>query len=208
MTKRQHLLLKTGTTIILPIVSMLITLSIISALQTPAIQATKVNTPIAKDSPISAPDARIGNAGVPVTLTISKINVSAPIVPVGLTGSGDMESPSTNEDTGWYSYGARPGNKGTSVIAGHLGVNGNAVFSQLRQLIIGDSIEVIDDRQQTMSFKVVEIRTYDNNASASEVFNSASGSHLNLITCEGDWDSAQDTYADRLVVFTTLQDNS
>lgn len=139
--------------------------------------------------------------GLPVRLIIPKINVDVSVEHMGLTASGNMESPNTNNTVGWYKYGPQPGNKGSAVIAGHFGLNNNAVFERLNQLIKGDTVSVIDDLQQTVSFIVVNARTYKYDESAEEVFNNISGTFLNLITCYGDWDYSQDSFAERLVVF-------
>ncbi len=146
--------------------------------------------------------ADTGKYGLPMRLSIPKIDVDSSIVYMGLTSSGDMESPKTNEESGWYKYGPHPGNAGSAVIAGHLGVGSRAVFAQLSLLKKGDVVYVLDDRNQTVSFVVRDTRTYDYDTEPSEVFSSTSGTHLNLITCNGDWDSEQKTYAKRLVVFT------
>lgn len=140
--------------------------------------------------------------GVPARLIIPKINVDANVIQVGLTALGNMESPNTNTDAGWYRYGPRPGNEGSSVIAGHVGLGSiKGVFSQLRTLQQGDMIMVIDNKGDTVSFIVRTTKLYDKDAQPVEVFSSTSGSHLNLITCEGTWESPQQTYSQRLVVF-------
>jgi hypothetical protein len=49
---------------------------------------------------------------------------------------------------------------------------------------------------------VRELRTYGPDEYASAVFRSSDGkAHLNLITCEGTWNSAQKSFSNRLVVF-------
>jgi LPXTG-site transpeptidase (sortase) family protein len=113
-----------------------------------------------------------------------------------------MEAPATDAASGWYKNGPNPGNPGSAVIAGHLGVNSRAVFSDLGSLVKGDKVLVTDSSNQTATFAVTHIRRYKNNANPSEVFTSTSGSHLNLITCEGEWEPSQATYSGRLVVFT------
>lgn len=140
--------------------------------------------------------------GLPMRLTIPKIDVNAAISYMGLTTSGNMEAPKTNEDSGWYKYGPHPGNTGSAVIAGHLGVGSRAVFSELGLLTKGDTISVTDDRGQIVSFVVTHTQTYAYDTEPSEVFTSATGTHLNLITCNGDWDPTERTYSERLVVFT------
>jgi LPXTG-site transpeptidase (sortase) family protein len=143
---------------------------------------------------------------VPVRLVIPKIDVDTEIKQMGLTASGHMEAPRTNDETGWYKHGPRPGNMGSAVIAGHLGVNHRAVFARLDQLLRGDTISVTDNRGQAAIFIVRETRTYDNDATPNEVFTSEAGAHLNLITCNGSWEASSATYSQRLVVFTDRLD--
>ena len=141
------------------------------------------------------------NYGLPVRLKIPKINVNADIQQMGLTPEGDMEAPETNEAVGWYKYGTRPGNEGSAVIDGHLGLDDQAVFGQLSSLKKSDVLTITDEHEQDVSFGVTAIRRYSYDAAPKEVFTSASGAHLNLITCDGAWKTGQNTFADRLVVF-------
>jgi hypothetical protein len=49
---------------------------------------------------------------------------------------------------------------------------------------------------------VREIKKYDPNANASDVFISGDGkAHLNLITCVGFWNKVSKSYPKRLVIF-------
>jgi LPXTG-site transpeptidase (sortase) family protein len=121
---------------------------------------------------------------------------------MGLTAAGNMQAPLTNSDTGWYKYSTRPGNEGSAVIDGHLGLSSEAVFGKLNQLGVGDVISIVDDQGSVISFEVRRIATYDRGSDATDIFNSKSGSHLNLITCNGDWEAKQATYSQRLVIFS------
>lgn len=142
----------------------------------------------------------------PVKLTIPRIGVDATVLPMGLTTTGNMQAPLTNSDTGWYKYGTRPGNEGSAVIDGHLGLSSEAVFGRLNQLRVGDIISVVDDQRSVISFKVRKIETYDRSSDATDIFNNKSGAHLNLITCNGDWEAKQVTYSRRLVIFSDKVD--
>jgi LPXTG-site transpeptidase (sortase) family protein len=143
---------------------------------------------------------------LPVRLKIPKINIDAKIDPMGLTSDGAMEVPKGGRDVGWYSSGPRPGEIGSAVMDGHYGrwKNGEgSVFDDLNKLEKGDTVYVEDDKGVTTTFVVRELRTYDPNADALDVFSSDDGkSHLNLITCEGVWNKVSKSYSGRLVVFT------
>lgn len=145
--------------------------------------------------------------GIPVRLIIPGINVDAPIIKVGLTSAGALDTPEGPIETAWYQLGPRPGAQGSSVITGHFGPwqNGSgSVFDNLTKLKVGDNLQVKDDAGTTHTFVVTGTKVYKPNESAPEVFNSISGSHLNIITCHGTWLASQKTYNQRYVVFTDL----
>jgi LPXTG-site transpeptidase (sortase) family protein len=140
--------------------------------------------------------------GLPVRLIIPKIAVDAPVQDMGLTQTGNLQAPATNNAVGWYKNGSRPGNSGSAVIDGHLGLGStSAVFTELRRLQKGDTVMVVDDHGSTASFVVRQSKLFDKDTQPTEVFSSLTGSHLNLITCNGDWEQQQKTYSMRLVVF-------
>jgi sortase A len=141
---------------------------------------------------------------IPRQLIIPRINVNAKIQGVGIGKTGNMAVVDSYWDVGWYRKGPVPGALGNAVIEGHLDqvVSPYAVFSKLDQLKPGDEVDVIDTRGRIVRFEVIGSKSYPNNADTSEVFGSSNESHLNLITCTGDWIKSQHQYTDRLVVFT------
>jgi sortase A len=168
---------------------------------------TKVPEEYSANAVSSTTEAGQPSVGTPVFLVIPKINVDAAIAPVGITSDGAMDVPAGPTDTAWFDLGPRPGEVGSAVIAGHEGWKDGirAVFDNLHTLRVGDQIYTQDDRGVTSVFVVRRIATYDQNADASEVFGSDDGgAHLNLITCEGTWNTAEKSYSDRLVVFADL----
>ncbi|MEO6109642.1 MAG: class F sortase [Candidatus Saccharimonadales bacterium] len=148
-------------------------------------------------------------AGPPVRIQISRIDVDAIINPVGLTTSGAMDISENPDQTAWYQLGVIPGQVGSAVIAGHYGwgQDGHAsVFNSISTLQKGDTVSVYDATGIETNFVVRESRLYDPVADATEVFTSNNNEpHLNLITCQGVWSDAKDSYSNRLVVFTDLK---
>ncbi|MEK7611879.1 MAG: class F sortase [Patescibacteria group bacterium] len=145
----------------------------------------------------------------PIRLSIPIIGVDAAIQSVGLskTGNGTMGIPSNFTDVAWYNGGVRPGTPGSAVIAGHLdGIKvPQAVFYNLKNLKPDDLVEVIDKEGRIFKFMVVEIKTYDYNAPAGDIFSGDSTkARLNLITCGGNWIKSKKLYDKRIVVFTEL----
>jgi len=144
--------------------------------------------------------------GLPIRLQITAIGVDASIDYVGLTASGLMDKPKNQDTVAWYQLGARPGDIGSAVIAGHYGTWANgrgSVFDSLNKLQKGDKVSVLDDKGATITFVVQGSRDFGSAADATDVFRSSDGkSHLNLITCEGIWNTASQSYPSRLVIFT------
>ncbi|MDO8183747.1 MAG: class F sortase [bacterium] len=148
-------------------------------------------------------DLPTGQAGLPARLKIPTIGVDAAVEYVGLTSDKTMDVPKNPTDVAWFELGPRPGEIGGAVIAGHYGGKKTSAFDNLYKLRKGDKIYIEDDQGVIISFVVRETRRYDPSADASYVFGSNDGkSHLNLITCEGEWDKVSKTYSQRLVVFT------
>lgn len=147
----------------------------------------------------------------PVRLKIPKLSVDAAMEHLGITPRGDMQSPSSPKSAGWYKFGANPGNKGSAAIAGHFGTGsyrGQSVFDNLHMLDKGDSVSVEDETGAIAMFTVQELQIYARDEIVLRVFNSSDGkAHLNLITCQGKWIPAEQTYENRLVVFADKIDN-
>lgn len=142
---------------------------------------------------------------LPMRLRIPAVNVDAAIEQAGLAINGTMGTPQSPADTVWFNLGPRPGETGSAVIAGHFGWKEGrpAVFDNLHQLQKGDKLFVEDEKGATIVFVVRELRIYYEDQDASDVFSSSDGkAHLNLITCEGIWDSMKKSYSNRLVLFT------
>jgi len=143
--------------------------------------------------------------GLPVRLKIPVIGVDSTIEDAEITNDGRMDVPAGSVNVAWFSLGPHPGQKGSAVIGGHFGIDGNVpkVFYNLDKLKIGDKIYIVDDKDETHAFIVRSTMSFDRNADATTVFTSNDNlSHLNLITCEGVWNQINDSYPNRLVIFT------
>lgn len=144
-------------------------------------------------------------AGMPKKILIPSLGVSTSIDYVSLTPQGNLGVPKGPATVGWYLNGPRPGDVGSAVIDGHFGwAHGiPAVFDNLHTLQAGDAIIVVDDHGDETHFSVRKLQTYGVGQIVPEIFYSFdAGVHLNLITCEGAWNSLTKSYANRLVVFS------
>lgn len=143
--------------------------------------------------------------GLPVRLKIPKINLDVQIEYVGIDSKGAIAAPKIQENVAWFNLSPYPGKIGSAIITGHYGWKNKrpAVFDNLYKLHQGDKIYIEDNGGLIMSFVVKGNRRYDPMADATDILISKDGkAHLNLITCEGDWDAVAKSYSQRLVIFT------
>jgi len=140
----------------------------------------------------------------PIQLRIDRISVAASVQPVGLTPDGNMDIDENPEQVAWYKLGPKPGEEGSAVIAGHYGWKNSvpSVFNDLHTLVKGDKITTVGDDGRTVNFIVNRSEVYAPTQDATSVFKSDDGkAHLNLITCQGEWNGKLSSYTERLVVF-------
>lgn len=138
-------------------------------------------------------------------LVIPHLGIEGPVVPVGVTGEGEVESPTNGKDIGWYNLSPPPGSRGNSVLVGHVDYHGStAVFWRLRELVPGDQIEYHDGNGGRATYRVEWVQSFPANAAPLDVvFASTIEGKLTLITCEGLFDPVTRNYQHRLVVRAT-----
>lgn len=146
----------------------------------------------------------------PETFVIPKLGIEAQVEVVGLDEKGNMDVPKEDMNVAWYKYGPKPGEIGSSVIAGHLdSPTGPAIFYNLPSLVIGDILEVIDEEGEKQEFIVTDIKFYEDKAfPIGDVFTKNDKARLNLITCAGTFDRNLKLYSHRLVVYSELVDQT
>ncbi len=140
----------------------------------------------------------------PERLVIDKLGVNAIVESVGLTERKAMDVPKERDNVAWYMLGAKPGELGSSVIAGHYDWHdGPAIFFELEKLQIGDTIEVLDNQGLVKKFSVSEIALYNNDEFPIEiVFARRDKVRLNLVTCDGVFNQRTNSYNEKLVIFS------
>lgn len=183
------------------LLALVLTSQIVISANSKSLQTTKNAVSLKQEG---LPINQLGSE-IPLRIKIPSINIDAIIESVGMASDGLMDVPQKQDDVAWFNLGPRPGENGNAVIDGHSGWKDNrpAVFDNLSKLKIGDKIYVEDNRGVTTTFAVRKIQVYNPNGDDSDVFSSNDGlSHLNLITCSGTWNIAEQTHSQRLVVFT------
>jgi hypothetical protein len=138
----------------------------------------------------------------PVSLHIDGLGIEgAPIVPVGVEATGEMEVPEADE-VGWYRHGPAPGEPGSGVLAAHIAYNGvDGVFRHLSDLDGGAEVVVAFDDGTSMRFVVSEIARYAKTDLPDDVFAREGDPRLALITCGGDFDHKNRSYEDNVVAY-------
>jgi len=150
-------------------------------------------------------DDKTAVIGIPKNFSMPLLEINAEIQEVGLTSGGEMETPANFKSVGWFRFGAKPGENGNAVLAGHLDtyLDKGGIFWNLNKMKPGDFVYVTDEYGKKLRFKVTRSEIYDaESAPMEEIFGPSDKPYLNLITCDGAWDSGKKSYNKRLVVFT------
>ncbi len=164
---------------------------------------------LASRSAVAVPEG-VRVVGLPTRLTIPSIGVDGAITPVGVDATNTMETPTDPYGVAWYKYGARPGARGSAVLAGHVDYAGigPVIFWDLRFLVPGAELFVTDDAGRRWHFIVTANENYRlDQFPGDRVFNDNGGTSLNLITCSGDFDPPTRSYNQRTVVYTRWDGN-
>ncbi|WP_141505515.1 class F sortase [Paenibacillus luteus] len=166
-------------------------------------------SPTPTTSALQAPDQLMEEdlGIVPVSIYIPAIGVDATIEEVGTMENGQMGVPQNIDGVGWFEPGTKPGARGNAVMAGHVdSLTGPAVFYKLDRLKAGDEVVLKDKDGVTRTFIVTGTASYPRkDAPLEDIFGFSYQSHLNLITCTGEFNKEAKTHEERLVVYTELQ---
>jgi Sortase domain len=153
---------------------------------------------------VPGPAAR-APAALPVALTIPAIDVRTKLIKLGVTAQGTLQVPSSTSVAGWYTGSPRPGDIGSSVIAGHIdSYLGPAVFFRLRLLRPGDLVYVREADGRQVVYRVNSVRVYPkSDFPTAAVYGPSPDAELRLITCGGVFDHATGSYLSNVVAYTT-----
>lgn len=161
---------------------------------------------VASPTPPASPFVRVSE---PVKLIIPKIGVEAVVEQVGLDQEQRMDVPKDFTNVAWYRLGARLGEMGSAVIAGHFDTPTGepSVFYRIEELQPGDEIQVDGEDGFRYVYIVESVAEYpDANFPLNEVFARTDARRLNLITCSGSFDPNSQNYSHRVVAFAKLQE--
>jgi sortase (surface protein transpeptidase) len=136
----------------------------------------------------------------PVELAIPSISVRSHVVPVGLDPAGALATPLADR-VGWWRLGARPGEPGSAVLAGHVDTrHAPGVFARLPELVEGSTVAVRRADGSVAVFTVVGVTRHDKEALPPAVWERGGRRLLRLITCGGEFDERARSYRENVVV--------
>ncbi|MFI0417708.1 class F sortase [Spongiactinospora sp. 9N601] len=144
-------------------------------------------------------------AVVPRAIDIPALKLEAPLMKLGMSGDGEVELPPYEKpDTaGWFRHSAVPGDKGASVIIGHVDTKtAPAVFYRLRQLRKGQEIRVERSDGKVAKYRVESVEQVDKNRFPARRVYVEDG--LRLVTCGGSFDWTKHEYRDNVIVYASL----
>ncbi|MEU7741478.1 class F sortase [Nonomuraea sp. NPDC050022] len=141
---------------------------------------------------------------VPESIDIPSIEVEAPLMKLGLSKDGEVELPPYEKPkmAGWYTGSAVPGDKGASVIIGHVDTKtAPAVFFKLRQVRKGEIVKVERSDGKVVKYKVDSVEQVSKDHFPAKRVYIEDG--LKLVTCGGKFDYAKGEYVDNIIVYAS-----
>jgi hypothetical protein len=186
--------------------------------QPPAQAAAQTSAPV-RTTASQPPSAALGTtpavqgptlpASPPVRVAIPTIGATSELLQLGLNADGTVEVPplARNSQAGWYGGSPSPGEVGPSVILGHVdsAEYGPGIFFRLGDLRAGDQVSVDRADGSTAVFTVDRVATFPKDDFPTlEVYGNTDRAELRLITCGGDFDRADRSYLNNIVVFASL----
>ena len=141
----------------------------------------------------------------PVRLTLPRLHIDAPVLPVSVGVDGLLDVPDNPRQLGWWSSSSTPGMpSGSVVIDGHVdsAALGLGAFFRLREARPGDDVVLVNAAGRSTRYTVVARRSFAKTSlPVAEVFASDVSSRLVLLTCGGRFDQETRHYADNIVVY-------
>ncbi|MFG2208600.1 class F sortase [Streptomyces sp. NPDC048638] len=149
---------------------------------------------------------------IPKRISIPEIAVDAPFTALTIGPKGQLNAPPANDKNmvGWFQGGATPGERGASIVAGHVDTKtGPAVFMLLGSLKKGSKIDITRTDGRVASFKVDSVETFSKSQFPNDqVYADTADAQLRVITCGGAYNKAAKDYEANVVVFAHLDSTS
>ncbi|MFF2508309.1 class F sortase [Streptomyces sp. NPDC058067] len=149
-------------------------------------------------------------AAAPQRVDIASLKIEAPVESRGLDGNGAIDPPPFSQAgvVGWYGGGAKPGERGTALLVGHVDTDTRpAVFYHLSSAKPGDKVRVERDDGSVAEFTIDDVQVFSRtrfDAKKAYGQRQSDRAELRLITCGGTFDRASRSYTANVVVSAYL----
>lgn len=160
--------------------------------------------------PPTLPTPLVLAQSVPESISIPSIGVHSSLLQLGLNADRSVQVPpldEKNSHAGWYKYSPTPGQRGPSVILGHVdsAKYGPAVFYELGALQPGKIVEITLADHTVAVFTVDKVVSYPKSQFPTDtVYGAIDHPGLRLITCGGTFDPSARSYQSNIVAYATL----
>ncbi len=151
-------------------------------------------------------------------ILIPGYEVDAPVIVLGLDDQNKMEAPEEPCDVAWYDFTSYPGFGSNAVFSGHVdwfnlgsqgcrcdspggcGGAGAAVFWDLKNMVMGDLVEVRLQDGTVYQYEVISRRQVSGSSDFREIVSGTEKEIITLITCGGSFNREIGHYRDRVVL--------
>lgn len=142
----------------------------------------------------------------PSSVEVPSIGVQSKLIKLNLNADRSLQVPQSYTLAGWYTKGAKPGEKGPAVLVGHYdSVDGPGVFYRLTELQPGQTVRVPRADGTVATFAVDRVERFSKGQFPTErVYGKVAKPELRLITCGGAFNYRTRHYEDNVVVFASL----
>ncbi len=172
----------------------------------PKVTITSARTAAPSKAPTVSPSPQDRNwlPSEPKQITLPSIGAQVLIHPLDVDASGQMAAPADIAMAGWYDRSVRPGERGLSIINGHVdsptGLPG--AFYNLAKLHIGDRFVVTLGNNTQLHYQVTGSQNLSVAAVPAALFSQdpTVPRQLNLVTCGGPYNTQTGQYANRIIV--------
>jgi sortase (surface protein transpeptidase) len=148
-----------------------------------------------------------GGSNDPKKIIIPTLGIDNYLQNVGVDQSKQVATPTNIYLAGWFADSVRPGEKGLSIIDGHLnGHRKDGIFVSLEKITKGTTYSIEFGDGSTKQFEVVDIKTAELEDAAGVLFSQDPNirNQLNLVTCGGTFDRQARLYNKRVIVVSEL----
>ena len=155
--------------------------------------------------PEPAPQAR--DAIRPARISLPSVGIEADVIALDMSPDGTLPAPNNGRVAAWYSYGARLGESGNAVLAGHVDWDGHpGAFWRLREVKPDQEVLLHGNEGEVYRYRVEWVRDYpaESLTGLASLRPGGGASTVTLVTCSGRFDAATRSYDNRQVVRATL----